>query len=327
MDKRKKCIFMWLLIFGLLLSGCEKSPALENDPTADGQMSEKRKDDTSDIEETLQLTGQEGSVQITDPLDISDIPKYTGLPYIAVNDNVPGFTKEELTTDSFEEYSELDGLGRCRVAYASVGTDLMPDEKRGSIGKVKPSGWHSVEYDIVEGGSLYNRCHLIGYQLTAENANEKNLITGTRYLNTEGMLPFENMVADYVRETKNHVLYRVTPLFEGGDLVARGVQMEAMSVEDQGEGILFNVYCYNVQPGISIDYATGDSRPDGKAGGFESGEKAAGREYILNTNTYKYHTPSCSSVKQITKANIKEYTGNKDELASMGYEPCKRCKP
>ena len=181
---------------------------------------------------------------------------------------------------------------------------------------------------MVEGNSLYNRCHLIGYQLTAENANEKNLITGTRYLNTEGMLPFENMVDDYVKETKNHVLYRVTPIFEGDNLVAGGVQMEAMSVEDRGEGILFHVYCYNVQPGISIDYATGESRLENvTAGQQDRADGAAETRYILNTNTQKFHVPSCSSVKQMKKANTEEYTGDRDDLASMGYEPCKRCNP
>lgn len=188
-----------------------------------------------------------------------NLPEYTGSPYIIVNDNVPFFTEADMTTSSFEEYGELDSLGRCSTAYANVGKDLMPTQKRGSIGSVKPTGWQTVKYDSVDGKYLYNRCHLIGYQLTAENANKQNLITGTRYLNVDGMLPFENMVADYIKETNNHVLYRVTPIFTGDELVARGVLMEAESVEDKGEGILFNVYCYNVQPGIVIDYATGES--------------------------------------------------------------------
>lgn len=188
-----------------------------------------------------------------------NLPEYTGSPYIIVNDNVPFFTEADMTTSSFEEYGELDSLGRCSTAYANVGKDLMPTQKRGSIGSVKPTGWQTVKYDSVDGKYLYNRCHLIGYQLTAENANKQNLITGTRYLNVDGMLPFENMVADYIKETNNHVLYRVTPIFTGDELVARGVLMEAESVEDKGEGILFNVYCYNVQLGIVIDYATGES--------------------------------------------------------------------
>lgn len=190
---------------------------------------------------------------------LDTLPEYSGNPYVVVNDNTPFFTEADKTTASFEQYGELDSLGRCTTAYANVGKDLMPTEKRGSIGSVKPTGWQIAKYDNVDGKYLYNRCHLIGYQLTAENANKKNLITGTRYLNVNGMLPFENMVADYIKETNNHVLYRVTPVFIGDNLVASGVLMEAESVEDNGEGILFNVYCYNVQPGIVIDYATGDS--------------------------------------------------------------------
>lgn len=195
-------------------------------------------------------------------ISMQQFPAYSGQPYVEIDGNQPGFTEEDKTDKSFEQYSELDALGRCGVAYANVGKDLMPTEKRGSIGKVKPSGWHTVKYDFVNGKYLYNRCHLIGYQLTAENANRKNLITGTRYMNMEGMLPFENMVADYVKETGNHVLYRVTPVFEGEDLLAKGVQMEAYSVEDEGSGICFHVFVYNVQPGVRIDYATGESKED-----------------------------------------------------------------
>lgn len=188
-----------------------------------------------------------------------EIPEYSGSPYVEINGNVPYFTDEDLTTEAFETYSELDELGRCGTAYANICRELMPTEPREDIGRVKPTGWKSVRYDNVNGGSLYNRCHLIGFQLAGENANELNLITGTRYMNVDGMLPFENMVADYAKETGNHVLYRVTPVFEDTELVARGVLMEALSVEDGGEGVLFNVYVYNVQPGIGIDYATGDN--------------------------------------------------------------------
>lgn len=198
------------------------------------------------------LDGQEN-------ISLMEIPEYSGEPYIEINDNEPEFLESDWSEVSFETYSELDDLGRCGTAYANVGTDLMPTEARGSIGHVKPTGWQTVKYDIVDGKYLYNRCHLIGYQLSGENANKKNLITGTRYMNVEGMLPFENMVADYVKETGSHVLYRVTPVFDGNDLVAGGVQMEAFSVEDQGDGICYNVYVYNVQPGIEIDYATGES--------------------------------------------------------------------
>lgn len=197
--------------------------------------------------------------------DLSNIPEYSGKPYVVIDENQPSFTPEELTDKSYETYSPLDSLGRCGPAISSVGQDLMPTEKRGSISSVKPSGWVQAKYDWVDGKSLYNRCHLLGYQLTAENANAENLITGTRYLNVEGMLPFENLVADYVKETGGHVLYRVTPLFQGDELVARGVQMEGMSVEDQGEEVCFNVYCYNVQPGVEIDYQTGESWASGEA--------------------------------------------------------------
>ena len=190
---------------------------------------------------------------------LEEIPAYSGSTYVEVNGSVPGFTEEELTTEAFETYSDLDQLGRCGAAYANICRELMPTEKREDIHMVKPTGWHSSRYDIVDGESLYNRSHLIAFQLAGENANEKNLITGTRYMNAEGMIPFENMVADYVKETGNHVLYRVTPVFQGTELVARGVQMEAMSVEDHGAGVSYNVYLYNVQPGIEIDYATGDN--------------------------------------------------------------------
>ena len=190
---------------------------------------------------------------------VFEVPEYSGAAYIAVNDNSPFFAKSDLPTESFEYYSDLDELGRCGAACANVGQDIMPTEERGDIGQIKPTGWQTVKYDTVDGKYLYNRCHLIGYQLSAENANEKNLITGTRYLNVTGMLPFENMVDDYVEDTGNHVLYRVTPVFQGEELVARGVQMEAFSVEDEGEGVCFNIYAYNVQPGVVIDYATGES--------------------------------------------------------------------
>lgn len=192
-------------------------------------------------------------------LSVGEIPAYSGEAAIEVNQNVPGFTEEDYTTEAFEQYSPLDELGRCHAAYACVGEEIMPTEERGAIGMVKPSGWHTVKYDFVDGKYLYNRCHLIAYMLSGENANTENLITGTRYLNTEGMLPYENQVADYVHNTGNHVLYRVTPLYEGDNLVASGVEIEVSSVEDRGKSLSFHVYCYNVQPGITIDYATGDS--------------------------------------------------------------------
>lgn len=272
-------------------------------------------------------------------IDLASIPAYSGNPYVEINGNIPNFTDADLTTTSFETYSSLDSLGRCGVAYANIGTDLMPTEDRGSIGQVKPTGWHTVKYDCVDGKYLYNRCHLIGYQLTAENANTKNLITGTRYLNVEGMLPFENMVADYIKETGNHVLYRVTPIFEGNNLVASGVLMEAKSVEDNGDGILFNVYCYNVQPSVTIDYATGDSALEGGTVTETPPQESAvttqpetpsvspDATYILNVSSKKFHYPDCSSVNQMSESNKKEYSGSRDDLIAQGYDPCKRCNP
>lgn len=193
-------------------------------------------------------------------LDINNLPEYKGKPYVVINNNEPNFEKSELVTKSFEKYSELDSLKRCGVADSIIGKDLMPTSKRENISSVKPSGWKSIKYNGIDGKSLYNRCHLIGFQLAGENANKRNLITGTRYLNTKGMLPFENMIADYVKETNHHVRYRVTPIFVGNELVARGVQMEAISIEDNGKAVKFNVYCFNVQLNIEIDYKTGNSR-------------------------------------------------------------------
>lgn len=254
---------------------------------------------------------------------LSDVPEFSGEPYVVINDNEPSFPAEDFTSEGFEEYSPLDDLGRCGVAYANVGLDTMPTEERGSISNVKPTGWQSVQYDFVDGKSLYNRCHLIGFQLTGENANRQNLITGTRYMNVDGMLPFENLVADYVKETENHVLYRVTPIFEGNNLVASGVQMEAQSVEDKGEGVCFNVYVYNNQPGVTIDYATGDSWASDEAPAGTSKEST----YILNTSSRKFHKPDCGSVETISPSNKKSYTGTREELINQGYEACGKCKP
>lgn len=279
---------------------------------------------------------------------LSDVSAYSGKAYISVNGNVPYFTAAELTTTSFETYSDLDTLGRCGVTYACIGQDLMPTKERGSIGMVKPTGWHTVRYDdLVDGKYLYNRCHLIGYQLTGENANTQNLITGTRYLNIEGMLPFENMVADYIQETNNHVLYRVTPIFEGNNLLANGVLMEGYSVEDKGAGVSYCVFAYNVQPGIEIDYATGESKladsaqqeeqktatvtptpsPEPEKQEPATGSEASQADYILNTNTKKFHYPTCSSVNDMKEKNKQEFFGTRDEAISNGYSPCGRCKP
>ena len=259
---------------------------------------------------------------------LEEVPEFSGEPYVVLNDNQPAFTEEELAVrESFESYSPLDALGRCGPAYASVGIDLMPTEERGSIGQVKPSGWHTVKYDCVEGKYLYNRCHLIGYQLSGENANEENLITGTRYLNTEGMLPFENLVADYVRETGNHVLYRVTPVFQGDELVARGVELEALSLEDGGDGVCFHVYCYNSQPGVVIDYATGESREAGEEPAPDASAPEGEMHYILNTNSRKFHLPDCSGAADISPGNREDYTGSRQELIDQGWSPCGICKP
>lgn len=338
-----------------------QTESAENDP---GDETEIQTAAETEIQAAAQVQSDDSKQKVvhTDTasaFNAADVPAYSGKPYTAVNNNEPYFTSDNLTTEAFENYSELDALGRCGVAYANVCLETMPTEKRGSISEVKPTGWHSVKYDNVDGKSLYNRCHLIGYQLTAENANQQNLITGTRYLNVDGMLPFENMVADYVKETDNHVLYRVTPIFTGDNLVADGVLMEGYSVEDEGDGICFCVYAYNVQPGITIDYATGDSwlssekgNSDSSSGGNSAVSQSAadksgtqqaavqtesvketsapvstGTEYILNTNTKKFHYPSCSSVKQMKASNKKEYTGSRDDLIAQGYDPCKKCNP
>lgn len=338
-----------------------QTESAENDP---GDETEIQTAAETEIQAAAQVQSDDSKQKVVhtgtaSAFNAADVPAYSGEPYTAVNNNEPYFTSDDLTTEAFENYSELDALGRCGVAYANVCLETMPTEKRGSISEVKPTGWHSVKYDNVDGKSLYNRCHLIGYQLTAENANQQNLITGTRYLNVDGMLPFENMVADYVKETDNHVLYRVTPIFTGDNLVADGVLMEGYSVEDEGDGICFCVYAYNVQPGITIDYATGDSwlssekgNSDSSSGGNSAVSQSAadksgtqqaavqtesvketsapvstGTEYILNTNTKKFHYPSCSSVKQMKASNKKEYTGSRDDLIAQGYDPCKKCNP
>lgn len=292
-----------LLYISLLLTGCEQTEA--------------NQDTGASVEAEM--------AQVESVEEISEVPDYSGDPFVTINDNVPEFEESDLTTESFEEYSELDELGRCGTAYANIGEETMPTEKRGAIGMVKPSGWHTVKYDCIADRYLYNRCHLIGYQLSGENANEENLITGTRYMNVEGMLPFENLVAEYVEETGNHVLYRVTPIFEGNNLVADGVQMEALSVEDDGEGVEFNVFCYNIQPYIEINYATGESCESD-----EVQDEATSQEqttYIVNTNTRKFHRPDCSSVADMKAKNRKEFTGTREELTAQGYEACGRCNP
>ena len=324
--------------------------------TASEPESGQPQENFSDTQESQQATSATDTPtgEGTSAFSLREIPAYSGTPYTEVNGNKPYFTEAELTTQSFETYSELDSLGRCGVAYANVGQDLMPTEPRGEIGAVKPTGWHLVKYDNVDGKYLYNRCHLIAYMLAAENANPQNLITGTRYLNVQGMLPFETKVCDYVKNTGNHVLYRVTPIFDGDNLLVDGVLMEAYSVEDAGEGICFCVFAYNVQPGIGIDYATGDNWAE-SSGTYQSTaapaavetpapqpetdttvqitpessapQESQGITYVLNTNTKKFHYPTCSSVDDMKEKNKQIYTGSREEVINMGYAPCKRCNP
>ncbi len=293
-----------ILLAAVFISGCSMQPA-------DSSISQK-----PDV--TQPARADTGAV-----LTAADIPEYTGESYVVIEDNKPHFSDEELTVSDYESYSELDELGRCGTAQACVGIDLMPTEKRGEIGMIRPSGWHTVKYDVVDGNYLYNRCHLIAYQLSGENANEKNLITGTRYMNVTGMLPFEEQVGDYVRETDNHVMYRVTPVYDGDDLVARGVEMEGYSVEDEGAGVCFHVFVYNVQPGIGIDYATGDSWLAEDAAQQQTTEE----RYVLNTNTMKFHRSGCASVAQISKRNKKYTSESRETLMEEGYSPCGNCKP
>lgn len=291
-----------MVVFCLLFTSCSQS-------------------DHSDLAGT-----QDSSVSATEEsISIKQLPEYSGKPYVEIDGNQPGFTEKDKTKKSFEKYSELDSLGRCGVAYANVGQDLMPSDERGSIGKVKPTGWHTVKYDIVDGKYLYNRCHLIGYQLTAENANEKNLIAGTRYMNVEGMLPFENMVADYVNETGSHVLYRVTPVFEGKNLLATGVQMEAYSVEDEGDGICFNVFVYNVQPGIHIDYATGDSKEESvQDADGKTDQKAEQIEIRGNKKSKIYHCPGQASYDDMADSDHLVVFHSEQEALDAGYRKAKR---
>ena len=317
-----------LLILSVCLTSCGNQGQTDSGKDSNTQSGTKVAAEDHSAEEK----GSDSESYVT----VDDVPAYSGEPYVEVNDNQPEFTEEELTTVSYEEYSELDELGRCQSTEACIGQDLMPTETRESISSVKPTGWKNKSYDTVDGGYVYNRCHLIGFQLTGENANEENLITGTRYMNVEGMLPFEDEVAAYIKETDNHVMYRVTPVFEGDDLIASGVQMQAESVEDDGAGISFNVYVYNVQPYVVIDYRTGENwegdeiaEPEGKWADGTEAEPSDTKEqmYILNKNTKKFHKPECSGAKKIKAKNKGEYTGSRQTLIDEGYEPCGNCNP
>ena len=268
----------------------------------------------------LCLSGCSSAEQTTSiqSVSVEDIPAYTNSPYVVINENVPDFdlSKEK---DSYQIYSELDDLGRTLGAEACLSKDMMPTEERNSISSIHPSGWHSIQDDSIPGGSLYNRCHLIAYQLTGVN-DERNLITGTRYLNVEGMLPFEEMVADYIRETDNHVLYRVTPYYEVDNLVASGVFMEAYSLEDKGDGICFHVYCYNVMPSVEIDYKTGDAVIENS-----NIDTQTQKDYILNIKSKKIHLPECNGVQTMSDKNKKEVHASIDELQQEGYSICSNC--
>lgn len=336
MKKRAILIVSVLLAICLLFSGCGidgsnpqgTGPSQITSSTSSPDSFENNESSNistpSDTNDNTNQT-QSGSK----PISLDSIPAYSGKAYIYINNGNPGFSDSDLKTKSYEYYSPRDRLGRCGVVHACIGQDIMPTEDRGSIGMVKPTGWHTVKYDCVDGKYLYNRCHLIGFQLTGENANEENLITGTRYMNVTGMLPFENMVADYVKETGNHVMYRVTPLFKGNNLLAHGVQMEAYSVEDDGDGICFNVFVYNVQPQITIDYATGESSYNGTVSqpDDDNDYQTQSASYILNKNTKKIHLPSCYSVDQMKESNKEYYTGDIDDLLGRGYSRCGNCNP
>lgn len=363
---------VWLALL-LMITGCAESTEISRNPsditaqaiatipselleqpeeTAQTETAETIPPSENEINQPTTESLSTGTASVASAFSLQDVPAYSGTPHTEINDNHPYFTEADITTESFENYSELDNLGRCGVAYANIGQDLMPTEPRGEIGSVKPTGWHLVKYDNVDGKYLYNRCHLIAYMLAAENANPLNLITGTRYLNTQGMLTFETQVCDYVKNTGNHVLYRVTPIFEGDNLLANGVLMEAYSVEDSGAGIQFCIFAYNVQPGIGIDYATGDNWAESSEVSAESAatvvvesqatpiqnetaivqetpvpQETQGTTYVLNTNTMKFHYPTCSSVDDMKEKNKQIYIGNREDIINMGYAPCKRCNP
>lgn len=291
--------------------------------------------------------GALGQGSVAPPFDVADVPEYDGEPSVDVNGGEPYFTDEDRAVDfGYQYYSELDRRGRCGAAFALVGPETLPTTTRGSIGMVRPSGWRIARYSWIDGEYLFNRCHLIGYLLTGQNANERNLITGTRFMNVNGMLPYEEHVSSYVHRTGNHVLYRVTPLFEGRNLVASGVLMEAESLEDGGEGICFCVWCYNVEPGVVIDYATGESHADGtiedvptpqasgQAGEDDQADPAARvveidpeATFVLNTSSMKFHRPNCQSVQDMGEAHREMFYGSREEAIDAGYVPCGWCKP
>ena len=351
--KRSLAFAACALITLMCLTGCDlagtataassAAPSFSSTPAytaAANRTSEPEKTESSSFGVSASPTPSASSSTENTEADLA-LLKYSGKPYAVVNGGIPSFS--QTGTASWERYGELDRLGRCTAAEACIGRDIMPALTRGPIGQIKPTGWQTAKYDFVDGKYLYNRCHLIGFQLTGENANERNLITGTRYLNTKGMLPFENMVADYIKDTGNHVMYRCTPVFAGNELVARGVHLEAYSVEDKGDGICFNVFIFNVQPGVKIDYLTGESslenentaptptqrpssapKPTPKP---SPSSTAQAQSYVLNTKTKVFHYASCRHVSSIKDANRKNFTGSRGALIKDGFKPCGSCHP
>ena len=333
------------------------SPSAPHDPGGDTADAAIPSAESSDSVYHLEASGSGNTIGGGQTDDGFVIPVYNGDELVPINNNVPDFTEEEIGTEEFYEFSELDELGRAGRAWGCIGPSMLATEERGSIGMIRPSGWHTVKYDFVDGLYLYNRCHLIAYSLCGVNADERNLITGTRYLNVEGMLGIENRVYWYVKDTGNHVCYRVTPRYIGSDLLAVGVQMEAYSVEDHGKKLSLNMFCFNVQPGVLIDYKTGDNRLDPNYETSRSTltdsdsetqdpasitqleeEDTNSKEnepyipdekvtYIINMNTGRFHLPGCQSVQDMKNKNRKEFFGTREELMDAGYKPCGRCNP
>lgn len=360
--KTKLCLSLMfaIVLMSMPLTGCGGEPV-----ESSGSLNAASDETKQDAQEEQQ-DADAAQAQPDDPeAFLADIPEWTGYAFCYVNGNKPDFAPEEIWTSTQESLEPLDELGRCGTANSCIGTDGMPTEGRGDISEIHPTGWHTERYDFVEGEALYNRCHLIAHMLSGDDAIPRNLVTGTSYMNRDGMLPFEEAIAAYVKGTGNHVMYRVTPVFAGDELVCRGVHMEAVSVEDDGAGLSFNVFCYNVQPGIDIDYKTGDNKlsedtemlEDYQAGRFalianthsetsdnsfiadepQSGEgaedegqneqKSQTRTYILNTNTGKFHYPDCRSVKDMKDKNKQEVEATREEIIERGFEPCGNCKP
>lgn len=339
----KRILTIFLCLF--VLTGCTDLPVSTwTEQTTESQaesdivtyLYENGVIDETDVEQFEQSVESHQNVTTEIVYTGYEIPDYSGTDIITLNNNVPVFNT--VSESSYEYYSDLDPLGRCGVCEACIGQDIMPTEPREEIGSVTPSGWVQAKYDMAVTQSdspyLYNRCHLIGFQLAGENANEKNLITGTRHFNVDLMLIYEDIVADYVKNTGNHVMYRVTPVYNGGDLVAKGVQMEGYSVEDNGLGVCFNVFCYNVQPGVTIDYSTGASTGPEFTGTETSVVEQTVPEpatdetsYVLNTNSMKFHLPDCSSVSQMAEHNRQDVSWTRDECIANGYSPCGVCHP